>query len=230
MSQATATARPLRSPARAPRRGPAPAPLRVIPARITTTGNGAFASICVALLTTGLVALLLLNTALAHGSIELGQLKSESAVLSETAGNLQEEIDRASASGALAKRASQLGLVRANERAHIDLTTGRVTGTAYPATKALALTVVTSPTPVARPKPRPAPTTAGDAASRPATGTPAPATPQPTASRTRGATPTIPSGTASATSTGTLGPSPTTVPTSIQSSPRPTTPTQTATR
>ena len=59
MSQMTATARPLR----APRRGPVSAPLRVMPARITNTGHGAFAGICVVLLTVGLIGLLLLNTA-----------------------------------------------------------------------------------------------------------------------------------------------------------------------
>ena len=223
MSQATATARPLRSPARAPRRGPTPMPLRVIPARITTTGHGAFASICVVLLTTGLVALLLLNTALAHGSLEVGQLKRESAVLSETAGNLQEEIDRASASGALAQQASRLGLVRANERAHIDLVTGKVTGTAYPATRALALTVVTSPTPVARPKETPAAKPTGKPTASP--------TVKPTANPD--ATPRTPIATASASATGTLGSSPTATPTSGSSAPEPTTtqtPTQTTTR
>jgi hypothetical protein len=124
----------------------------VIPARITTTGSGAFAAICVILLVTGLIALLVLNTALAKGSIELGELQRESALLSEAAGNLQEEIDSASASGALAEKASQLGLVRSNERAHIDISTGKVSGTAHPASRSLAFPVVTSPTPVAKPK------------------------------------------------------------------------------
>ncbi|MDC5697856.1 hypothetical protein OO014_11345 [Intrasporangium calvum] len=218
MSQATATARPLRSPGRSPRGAPAPATLRVIPARITTTGHGAFASICVVLMTTGLVALLLLNTALAHGSLELGALQRESAVLSETAGNLQEEIDRASASGALAKKASQLGLVRANERAYIDLTTGTVTGTAYPATSAQALSVVTSPTPVAKPK----------ATTKPAAATPT-GTPSPRASTseaTASATPTKPAATASGAPTATLGTSPTGEPTTPASDPV-TTPTAT---
>ena len=96
-----------------------------------------------------------LNTALAKGSIELGELQRESALLSEAAGNLQEEIDRASASGALAEKASRLGLVRSNERAHIDITTGKISGTAHPASRSLAFPVVTSPTPVARPKATP---------------------------------------------------------------------------
>jgi hypothetical protein len=143
MSQVTATARPLR----VPRRGPAVTPLRVIPTRITSTGNGAFVSICVVLLTIGLIALLLLNTALAQGSLGLGQLQRESSTLRDTAANLQEEIDRASASGALARRASELGMVRANERAYIDVSKGTVTGEAEPATRNQAFPIVTSPTP-----------------------------------------------------------------------------------
>ncbi|MDV3223024.1 hypothetical protein [Intrasporangium sp.] len=204
MSQATATARPLRAPARSPRRA-TPPPLRVIPARITSTGNGAFASICVVLLVTGLVALLLLNTALAQGSLELGRLQRESAVLAETAGNLQEEIDRASASGALAKKASQLGMVRSNERGHIDLKSGKVTGTAYPAGPAQAFTVVTSPTPVAKPKPKPKATPKAE--------------PKPTqAQKPASATPTAPGATPAASPTATLGAA---TPTETPSTPAP---------
>ena len=186
MSQATATARPLRSPARAPRRGPARAPLRVIPARITTTGSGAFAAICVTLLVTGLIALLVLNTALAKGSIELGELQRESALLSEAAGDLQEQIESASASGALAEKASRLGLVRSNERAHIDITTGKVSGTAHPASRSLAFPVVTSPTPVAKPRATPtAPPTAASTATPAAAPTATPAAAPTATTRTR---------------------------------------------
>ncbi len=143
MSQMTATARPLR----APRRGPVSAPLRVMPARITNTGHGAFAGICVVLLTVGLIGLLLLNTALAHGSLVLGQLQRESRLLSDSSGNLQEAIDQASSSGTLARSASSLGMVRANQRAYIDLTTGKVEGEAQPATTNNALPIVISATP-----------------------------------------------------------------------------------
>jgi hypothetical protein len=145
MSQMTATARPLR----APRRGPAPTPLRVIPTSITRTGNGAFASTCIALLIGGLIALLLLNTALAQGSLALGDLQRESVRLSDTAGNLQEEIDRASATGALARSAAEIGMVRMNTRGYVDLSKGTVTGEPEPATKNNAFPIVTSPTPPA---------------------------------------------------------------------------------
>ncbi len=143
MRQMTATARPLR----VSRRGPAPAPLRALPSTLGQTGSGRFATICVLLLTVGLITLLLLNTALAKGALTLGALQRESAVLSDTAGNLQEEIDRVSSSGELARRASALGMVRSNERAYIDLRAGTVTGTAHPATRFQAFPIVTSPTP-----------------------------------------------------------------------------------
>jgi hypothetical protein len=145
MSQMTATARPLR----VPRRGPAPTPLRVIPAGITRTGNGTFVAICIGLLTGGLIALLLLNTALAQGSLALGDLNRESVRLGDTAANLQEEIDRASATGALARSASEIGMVRMNTRGYIDLAKGTVTGQAEAATKNNAFPIVTSPTPLA---------------------------------------------------------------------------------
>ncbi|MGO4599741.1 hypothetical protein [Terrabacter sp. 2RAF25] len=145
MSQMTATARPLR----VPRRGPAPAPLRVIPARITRSGNGSFVATCIGLLTGGLIALLLLNTALAQGSLALGDLNRESARLGDTAGNLQEEIDRASATGALARSAAEIGMVRMNTRGYIDLAKGTVTGQAEAATTNNAFPIVTSPTPPA---------------------------------------------------------------------------------
>ena len=145
MSQMTATARPLR----APRRGPAPTPLRVIPSSITRTGTGTFAATCIALLIAGLIALLLLNTALAQGSLALGDLQRESARLSDTAGNLQEEIDRASATGALARSAAGIGMVRMNTRGYIDLSKGTVSGEPEPATQNNAFPIVTSPTPPA---------------------------------------------------------------------------------
>jgi hypothetical protein len=143
MSQMTATARPLR----APRRAPAPAPLRVIPSSIARTGNGAFAALCIALLVGGLIGLLLLNTALAQGSLALGDLQRESARLDDTASNLHEQIDAASATGALARSAAELGMVRMNTRGYIDLRTGKVTGEPEAATKQNAFPIVTSPTP-----------------------------------------------------------------------------------
>lgn len=213
MSQLTATARPLR----VPRRGPAPAPLRVLPTTLTHSGSGRFATICVLLLTVGLIALLLLNTALAKGSLTLGALERESAVLADTAGNLQEEIDRASASGELARRAAGLGMVRSNERAYIDLTTGTVTGTAHPATRSQAFPIVTSPTPApSAPKQVSAATAAAIKAAAAAT------LPKPAATST--VAPAAPASQPTATTSGAMTPAPTGSATPTASAPAPTQP------
>jgi hypothetical protein len=146
MSQMTATARPLR----APRRVPVVTPLRVIPSRIGTSGNGAFATLCVTLLTLGLIGLLLLNTALAEGSLTLGALRKQSGILTDRAGDLGEEIARASSSNSLAARATALGMVRKAERGYVDVTTGKVSGTAQPATKLQKVPIVVAPMPTPR--------------------------------------------------------------------------------
>ncbi|WP_347350411.1 hypothetical protein [Intrasporangium sp.] len=146
MSQLTATARPLRT----ARRLPSKAPLRVLPTRIGTSGSGAFATLCLVLLTAGLIGLLVLNTALAEGSLTLGSLKKESAGLSDRAGGLTEQIARESSTNALAARATSLGMVRSGQRAYIDLATGKVSGTAYPATRLQRLPIVVAPMPAPR--------------------------------------------------------------------------------
>jgi hypothetical protein len=227
MSQMTATARPLR----VPRRGPVPTPLRVLPTRIASTGSGRFATICVVLLTVGLIALLLLNTALAKGSLALGELQRESAGLADTAGNLQEEIDRASASGALAKKAAALGMVRSNERAYIDLARGTVTGTAHPATRRQAFPIVTSPTP---PPAAPKQLTAAAAAVKAAAAAAIPKVTAPTPSATAPTTPTAtgqPAPTATSPTATTAGSSATgSIAPTATSTPTASTPTATSTR
>jgi hypothetical protein len=204
MSQMTATARPLR----APRRAPAAAPLRVIPTSIARTGNGAFAALCIALLVGGLIALLLLNTALAQGSLALGDLQRESARLDDTASNLHEQIDAASATGALARSASALGMVRMNTRGYVDLRTGTVSGNPEPATKQNAFPIVTSPTPPTVTKKvrsvlakATKVATAEEAAAKAAAG----ATATGVSGASGAATPTTPDATQSATSEPTLG-------------------------
>lgn len=155
MSQMTATARPLRSGARTARRTPAPAPLRVIPARVQTTGGAGFVGLCAGLLLIGLICLLLLNTALAQGAMGLSQLQRESSSLRVQTSSLQQRINDASSAGNLAQAASELGMVRSAGRGYIDLSTGKVTGEAMPAGPNQALTIIKSsskakiPTPLA---------------------------------------------------------------------------------
>lgn len=155
MSQMTATARPLRSGARQGRRAIAPPPLRVIPARVQTTGGAGFVGLCAGLLLVGLICLLLLNTALAQGAMGLSKLQRESSNLRVQTSSLEQRINDASSAGNLAQAASELGMVRSAGRGYIDLSTGKITGKAVPAGPNEALTIIKSsskakiPTPLA---------------------------------------------------------------------------------
>ncbi len=143
MSQPTATARVA---ARAPqRRQPVPQPLRVVPAAIGQPGNGVFAALCMLLLVGGLVALLMLNTAMAEGSFTQHQLQATSGELADTQDALTQAIDAQRSPGTLASRATKLGMVPAGSAAFLRLSDGAVLGVATPARKRPGFTVVTAP-------------------------------------------------------------------------------------
>lgn len=149
------------------------APLRVVPTAIQQGGNGLFAVLCMVLLGSGLVALLMLNTALAQGSFRLHDLQAQTGRLADTEASLTQAIDRQRAPGALAARASALGMVPATSMAFIRLRDGAIIGVAAPAKADQALNVVTTPV-----GPRPVPSSpAPPAAPSPAPTTPAPTTP-----------------------------------------------------
>lgn len=157
------------------------APLRVVPTAIQQGGNGLFAVLCMVLLGSGLVALLMLNTALAQGSFRLHDLQAQTGRLADTEASLTQAIDRQRAPGAVAARASALGMVPATSMAFIRLRDGAIIGVATPAKADQALNVVTTPvgprpapsSPAPPAAPSPAPTT-------PAAPTPAATTPKPT--------------------------------------------------
>ncbi len=157
------------------------APLRVVPTAIQQGGNGLFAVLCMVLLGSGLVALLMLNTALAQGSFRLHDLQAQTGRLADTEASLTQAIDRQRAPGALAARASALGMVPATSMAFIRLRDGAIIGVAAPAKADQALNVVTTPV-----GPRPAPSSpappapTAPAATAPAPTTPAATTPKPT--------------------------------------------------
>lgn len=177
MSQPTAHARP--APRPLPRRGSL-APLRVVPAAIQHSGNGVFAGICMALLGLGLVALLMLNTALAQGSFQLKRLQAQSGQLTDTQEQLTQTIDDLRSPRTLAARAQEMGMVPAKSMAFIRLSDGAILGVAQPARAEQRLNVVTTPS-----DPPPAPLPAPPApATRPAPASPA-ATPAPPATATR---------------------------------------------
>jgi hypothetical protein len=74
-------------------------------------GRGPFAALVALLLAGGLVALLLLNTALNQGSFQLTRLQQTTTRLTDEQQGLQQQIADWSAPDALAARAQQLGMV-----------------------------------------------------------------------------------------------------------------------
>jgi hypothetical protein len=149
-----------------PRRGQL-GPLRVVPAAIRRTGGGVFAVLCIVVLAAGLVALLMMNTALASGIYQLKDLQGQSGTLTDQQEQLTQAVDDLRSPRNLAAKAQQLGMVPAKSMAFIRLSDGSVIGAAQPAKDDQRLNVVTSP--VAPPPPPPAP------APDPAATTPAPA-------------------------------------------------------
>lgn len=90
-------------------------PGRRLPGRRPTgrrsAGRGPFAALVVLILTGGLIALLLLNTALNQGSFQLTKLQQQTSRLTDERQGLQQQIGAWSAPDALSARARQLGMV-----------------------------------------------------------------------------------------------------------------------
>jgi hypothetical protein len=142
MSQQTATARVASRALQ--RRQAASAPLRVVPAAVGQPGNGLFAALCMLLLIGGLVALLMLNTAMAEGSFTLNRLQNTSGELADTHDALTQAIDAQRSPSSLAARAAKLGMVPADSAAFLRLSDGKVLGVATPAGKQAGFTVVSA--------------------------------------------------------------------------------------
>ena len=168
-----------------PRRGQL-APLRVVPAAIRRTGSGVFAVICITLMAAGLVALLMMNTALASGIYQLKDLQAQSGTLTDQQEQLTQAVDDLRSPRNLAAKAQQLGMVPAKSMAFVRLSDGSIIGVAQPAKDDQRLNVVTTPvapppapaTPATPATPDPAATAAAPAAAPAATpaATPTPAT------------------------------------------------------
>ncbi|MGW8553168.1 septum formation initiator family protein [Streptomyces tubercidicus] len=76
-----------------------------------TAARTPFVLLIVVLLGSGLITLLLLNSALNQGSFELSKLEKQTDELSDEQQALQQEVDAYSAPGALERRARKLGMV-----------------------------------------------------------------------------------------------------------------------
>ena len=103
-----------------------------------------FAMVCAALLGAGLIALLLLNTAVAQDSFGLQRLQAGSQQLADTRQALVQSNDLAAAPAQLSARAWALGLVPASGVAFVQLPSGQVLGVADPAARVKPPTVITS--------------------------------------------------------------------------------------
>ncbi|KUL37756.1 hypothetical protein ADL22_20405 [Streptomyces sp. NRRL F-4489] len=100
--------------------------------RTGTAARAPFVLLVVVLLGSGLIGLLLLNSALNQGSFELSRLERRTGELTDEQQALQQEVDGYSAPGALARRARELGMVPGGNPAFL-LPDGTVRGAPGPA-------------------------------------------------------------------------------------------------
>jgi hypothetical protein len=169
VSAATPVTRPAPRPAGAPSRAPRPqqaprAPLSVVRTR-PQPSRAPFVVLVVGLLLSGLVALLLLNTALTQGAFQEKNLSREVKQLTGTQQSLRLHLAAVQEPRALAERATQLGLVPSQCPVFLRLPAADVLGTpcaAAAAKRAPAATAKSSTTkPAASGAGKPANTTAG---------------------------------------------------------------------
>ena len=160
-SRSRAGGAPARTPARGPARSPRPT-LRVVAAPVAEHGRTLFVLGCLALLVGGLITLLLINTALAQGSVRMHDLQATSRQLNDQSQALNEDIAGQASPERLSKRATGLGMVTSGSVAFLRLSDGTVLG------------VATAPKPVPTPsleptKPKPPNTPSNTPTTQPTT-------------------------------------------------------------
>jgi Tfp pilus assembly protein PilX len=134
-----------------------------------------FALLVLGVLGIGLVALLMLNTAMDENSVKTAQAQQRQAALTDREQQLAQQLAGLSAPAALASQAAALGLVPNPQPAFLNPTTGAVLGTASPAP-----TPSPSPSPSLTPSQTPSGTQSGGPGSTtpsgPASGSPSTST------------------------------------------------------
>lgn len=129
MSQMTATARPHTR--RFAEVSPPPRPrLRIVDSAPLPATHMGYGLLCAALVVAGLLMMLLLNTARAEGSFELGSLQRTTTELSTREVSLQGELASSQAPASLAAKAEDLGMVPSPSTAVLRLSDARVLGVA----------------------------------------------------------------------------------------------------
>jgi hypothetical protein len=127
-------------PSRGAARPPRPA-LRVVAVPAPDRARTAFVALCLLLLGGGLLALLLVNTAMANGSFRLHDLQATADQLTDRQEALRQDIAVQAAPERLAARARALGMVPSGSAAFLRLSDGRVLGVAKAAPAPPAPTV-----------------------------------------------------------------------------------------
>ncbi|MEU6116452.1 hypothetical protein ABZ840_18195 [Streptomyces sp. NPDC047117] len=92
----------------------------LFPSGASTAARTPFVLLVVVLLGSGLITLLLLNSALNQGSFELSKLEKRTTELTDEQQALQQEVDGYSAPGSLEQRARRLGMVPGGDPAFLN--------------------------------------------------------------------------------------------------------------
>lgn len=107
--------------------------LTVVPVGEPAAPRAPFAAAVVALLVSGLIGLLVLNTVLAKDAFQLHALQVEGRKLADREQVLTREVEALRAPSALAEKAAALGMVQAGPPAFLRLPGGEVLGAPTPA-------------------------------------------------------------------------------------------------
>jgi len=118
------------SPRRAPRPGRTPSrpSLTVVRPRATAPARAPFVLLVAAILSVGLVTLLMLNTALSQGSFTANDLQQRAAVLADREQTLTQQLATNSSPGQLAARAASLGMVPGGSPVFLRISDGAILG------------------------------------------------------------------------------------------------------
>ena len=100
----------------------------VSPLRPDRASRGVFLVVVTSALAVGLLAMLLINTALAQGAFTVSDLKSQQAALLEQEAMLREEVSALAAPGALEQAARDMGMVPSLAPAFLNLADGTILG------------------------------------------------------------------------------------------------------
>lgn len=117
----TALARPQPVTTPAPRKAAPRPPLRVVPPRPSSAPRAPFVMLVVALLGTGLVALLLLNAAAVANSNRAAELREQTAGLELREQQLERDVNEMQSPTSLASAAARLGMIPSGDPSFLIL-------------------------------------------------------------------------------------------------------------